>query len=127
ERTVRAKYESTNIVVVMMMVMMPVVVPAIRAAFAFVIVVVMAMIVAMVVIVVVIVGSVRVFCCQKLRIDIQDGVEVETADIQQGLDVGLAEMNRMNRCTWVDLHQPRTQCLVIGIGDQVFFGNQDDV
>src|SRR5690606_32051374 len=87
ERTVRAKYESTNIVVVMMMVMMPVVVPAIRAAFAFVIVVVMAMIVAMVVIVVVIVGRVRVFFCQKLRIDIQDGVEVETADIQQGLDV----------------------------------------
>src|SRR3546814_7577541 len=87
----------------MMMVVM--FVPAVGGAFVVVFVVIMP--VAMIVSVIVVVSCIGVLFGQELGVDVQNGVQVEAADIQHGFYVGFAEMHRVDGRTRVDLHQAR--------------------
>src|SRR5690606_6684669 len=106
------------LVVVMGMVVIMVMMTAGRTTFAFVI---MIMIVAMVV--PMIVRRVRVLVGQKFRVDVENGVQVEAADVQQDSQVGFAEIDRRDRGARIDVHQAGAQRLIVCLVDQVFLGN----
>ncbi len=71
---------------------------AMRPAVAFVImVVIVAMVMSMVVIVAVVMGGVGVLIGQEIRVDVQNGIQVEAADVDDGLQVDFAEVDRGDR------------------------------
>src|SRR5690606_29082942 len=103
-----------------------VVVTAVCAAFAVVIVIViMSVIVAMPVIM--IVRGVRMFFGQEIGIDVEDGIQVEAADVQQCGQVGFAKVDGRDRGARIDAHQPGPQGLVINVVDQIFLGNEQAI
>src|SRR5690606_11232168 len=109
------------VVVVMMMVVF---VMAMIPAFA---IVVMIVVVAVIVAMGVAVRRVGMFVGQEIRVDVENGIQVEAADVDDGLQVGFAEVDRRNRRARVHAHQPGAQRFVVGVVDQVFLGHQDAV
>src|SRR3546814_10827271 len=88
-----------------MSVMVFVVMSAMGTAFAFVVMIVIMVIMAMIMVM----RCVGVFIGQEIRVDVQYGVQVEAADIQQLLQVGFAEVDRCDRGARVDTHNACTQ------------------
>src|SRR5690606_5159002 len=101
-------------------VMMVVIVAAARTALAFIAV-------GMIVVMIMVVSRIGMLLCQELRINVQNGVQVETADFQQILDIGFTKVNRRNGGARIDTDQTGAQGLVLGIVDQIFFGDQQAV
>src|SRR5690606_30122601 len=121
ERLVGAEDERADFVVVVVM-MMVMFVMAVIPAFAFVVVimvVIMAVGVAM--------RRVGVLVGQEVRVDVEDGIQVEAADVDDGLQVGVAEVHRRNGRARVDANQAGAQRFVVGFVDQIFFRDQDAV
>src|SRR5690606_13371045 len=50
---------------------------------------------------------------QEIRIDVEDGVEVEAADIEDFVDRGVAEVDRADRCPRVHPQQSGAQALTL--------------
>ncbi|CAM5192306.1 hypothetical protein CDEF62S_06397 [Castellaniella defragrans] len=121
EGAFRAKQERPDGVVVMGVM---VVMAAIRATFVVAVLVVM---IVMVVFVIMAMIVILVLLAEEFRVDVQDVVDVEAADVQQGVQIGFAEMRRRDRCPGIDVHEARTQRFVVRLVDQVFLGNQDAV
>ena len=71
--------------------------------------------------------GVRVFLSQKLRIDIQDGVQVEAADVDDLLEIRLAEVDGLDLGPGIDMDDAMAQSLIFGFGNEVFFRHQDPV
>ena len=118
EGFVRTEHESADFIVVMMMMMVLVVVTAVFVALVVMIVTV---------VMIVVVCGVGMLVGQEVRVDVQDGIEVEAADVDNGLQVGLAEIHGLDDGARVHAHQAIAQRAVFGVGDQVFLGDQDAV
>src|SRR5690606_15903818 len=88
-------------------------------------VIMMAVFVTVAVVMMVMVCGVGMFVGQEVGVDVQNGVQIEAADIQQGFQVGFTEVNRRDGCARIDAYQAVAKIFVIGIGHQVFLGHQD--
>lgn len=64
---------------------------------------------------------------QEVRVDVENGIQVEAADVDDGLQVHFAEVDRRDRRARVHVHQAVAQRFVVGFVDQVALGDQDAV
>ncbi len=87
--------------------------------------IVIAMTVIMVVIV--IVRGIGVIVGQKLRIDIQNGVEVKTADVDDLFQISIAKVDGLDGGARVHVHDTATQGGIFGFGHEIFFGDQNTI
>ena len=77
--------------------------------------------------VIMIVRGIGMFVGQKLWVDIQDSVEIKAADVDDLFQIGVAEIDGLDRCAWIHVHDTATKRSVLGIRDQIFFRNQDAI
>ena len=101
--------------------------PALAVVLMIVVIVAMAMIVAVVMPVSMVMGGVGVLIGQEVRVDVENGIQVEAADVDDGLQVHFAEVDRRDRRARVHVHQAVAQRFVVGFVDQVALGDQDAV
>src|SRR3546814_6451326 len=54
------------------------------------------------------VRRVGVFVGQEIRVEVENGIQVEAADVDDGLQVGVAEIDGRDRCTRIDRSEEHT-------------------
>ncbi|MCY1237698.1 hypothetical protein D9M72_504060 [compost metagenome] len=110
------------VVVVRVAVAVRMVVPVVMAAVvAAMLAVLMVMIVVMIVVMIMVVGA------QEFRVDLQLGVQVEAAQVEDGVDRRLAEVDQADRRARVHVQQAVAQIGHVGFGHQVGLGDEDGV
>ena len=73
----------------------------------------------------VVAAVVVVFIFQKVRIDVQLGIEVKTTQVKHLSQRDFAKMHGFLRCTRVHVLQAVHQCIHFGLGNQVSLADED--
>jgi hypothetical protein len=111
--------KTLDIVIVVVMVPVPMVVRGVIAVLTMLVVVrgVVTVLPMMVVVIVII--------RQKVRVDVEFGVQVETAQIKHLGNRHIAKMHRSLGRPWIHVLEPMLQCIELGVADQIGFGDED--